>query len=571
MKNAYFYYLLFMLTTLVGYGQNENNHWILGTSDVNFSSNPPVVNTVSNSGNYGKASVSDANGNLLFYTDGMRVWNKNHQVMSGGSYPFFGGGSWIGGSFNNGIKEKNLPVIIVPHPNNDKKYYIITTFNELVSVGNGYNPGLSYHCCVVDFSDVLYPFGKIIDSRNWGSIDFLDNSTIDFSFRPVTCVKNATNDGFFIITHFPSASDGGSLVVYKVSSSGITQTSYYSIGHNIPYTNYPYNSTYTTDGVMRFSKDNLKFGELIADNGNGKSLFYALDFNNATGTFSNYTVIESNLTVGGGFYKDFEFSDDSSKAFLIKNNSEIYVKDLTNLSSPVKKLTVYDLGSNVFGTHLQRDKNDNVLVSYDGSNFLHKINNQDSYANSSVNLNFVSLSGALSSGHTLPQLIPVLQPCYTNLAIPTNVTSGTDKKQASNTITASNIISNGAGAIYHAGNSVTLTNGFHAVSGSTFRAYIEGCSNSYVARTSDNEEIKEELVKDEIKLYPNPNNGIFTIDLANESEIAVSIYDTFGKQVYHSSEKISSFAINLPNLSAGLYIAQLQGKDYNKTIKFIKK
>jgi hypothetical protein len=29
----------------------------------------------------GCATISDANGQLLFYTDGKKVWNKNHQVM----------------------------------------------------------------------------------------------------------------------------------------------------------------------------------------------------------------------------------------------------------------------------------------------------------------------------------------------------------------------------------------------------------------------------------------------------------------------------------------------------------
>lgn len=30
------------------------------------------------------ASISDSAGNLLFYTNGEKVWNKNHEVMPNG-------------------------------------------------------------------------------------------------------------------------------------------------------------------------------------------------------------------------------------------------------------------------------------------------------------------------------------------------------------------------------------------------------------------------------------------------------------------------------------------------------
>src|SRR6476469_9585349 len=33
----------------------------------------------------GSASVADDNGNLLFYTDGVTVYNKQHQVMANGT------------------------------------------------------------------------------------------------------------------------------------------------------------------------------------------------------------------------------------------------------------------------------------------------------------------------------------------------------------------------------------------------------------------------------------------------------------------------------------------------------
>ena len=73
-------------------------------------------------------------------------------------------------------------------------------------------------------------------------------------------------------------------------------------------------------------------------------------------------------------------------------------------------------------------------------------------------------------------------------------------------------------------------------------------------------------------LYPNPNKGIFTINLGFESkkEITVTIYDTQGKSIYKSSTKEAKFEINLPNLLSGIYFVKLQGENYEETVKFLK-
>lgn len=73
-------------------------------------------------------------------------------------------------------------------------------------------------------------------------------------------------------------------------------------------------------------------------------------------------------------------------------------------------------------------------------------------------------------------------PCLNDVFVTLNVTSPfIDLIQASQTITAVNTINVGATGIYHATNEVLLKAGFTAVSGSMFRAYIEGCSNDFEA------------------------------------------------------------------------------------------
>jgi hypothetical protein len=60
------------------------------------------------------ASMSDEEGNLLFYTNGLTVWNKNHEVMQNGM-GLLGEGSGTQGA------------LIIPKPGDANIYYIFTT------------------------------------------------------------------------------------------------------------------------------------------------------------------------------------------------------------------------------------------------------------------------------------------------------------------------------------------------------------------------------------------------------------------------------------------------------------
>ena len=73
----------------------------------------------------GCAAISDKNGNLLFYTDGVTVYNKNHGVM-------------LNGTGLKGHSSSTHSAIIVPKPANTAIYYILTA-DELAGVN-----GLQY-------------------------------------------------------------------------------------------------------------------------------------------------------------------------------------------------------------------------------------------------------------------------------------------------------------------------------------------------------------------------------------------------------------------------------------------
>ncbi|MBC7411661.1 MAG: hypothetical protein H7331_04320, partial [Bacteroidia bacterium] len=105
----------FMFITLHCFAQKQNNIWCFGdNAGLNFNTTTPTVLTGSQmSTNEGCASTSDSLGNLLFYTDGISVWNKTHAVMPNGTGLL-------------GSASTTQSALIVPQPGSTTLYYIFT-------------------------------------------------------------------------------------------------------------------------------------------------------------------------------------------------------------------------------------------------------------------------------------------------------------------------------------------------------------------------------------------------------------------------------------------------------------
>src|SRR3954470_5770777 len=75
-----------LLLPFVAQSQHEADNWYFGDrAAISFAGGTPVALTNSKmSIQEGVTSVSDPNGQLLFYCDGMSVWNRQHQVMPNG-------------------------------------------------------------------------------------------------------------------------------------------------------------------------------------------------------------------------------------------------------------------------------------------------------------------------------------------------------------------------------------------------------------------------------------------------------------------------------------------------------
>lgn len=155
-----------------------------------------------------------------------------------------------------------------------------------------------------------------------------------------------------------------------------------------------------------------------------------------------------------------------------------------------------------------------------------------------------------------------------------------DVLQASNNITHTGTIMSGGVGIYHAGSFVLLQNGFCAKSGSVLKAYIEGCTGSYVSKVAglkDEDFEKEELNKDllndnEIVLYPNPSSNQITIDSKNSNINSIKVIGLDGKiMINKQMMNVSSIDIDIDHLEKGVYIVEIETiQNVRETKKLIK-
>jgi len=103
---------------LYSQSNKRTNFWFFEENlGLDFNSGVPIENTscqISGTGWAATSTMSDTSGNLLFYSNGAYVWNKNHQLMVNGS----GGASYYAGS---------QAAICIPKPGTDSMFFIFTS------------------------------------------------------------------------------------------------------------------------------------------------------------------------------------------------------------------------------------------------------------------------------------------------------------------------------------------------------------------------------------------------------------------------------------------------------------
>lgn len=123
------------------------------------------------------------------------------------------------------------------------------------------------------------------------------------------------------------------------------------------------------------------------------------------------------------------------------------------------------------------------------------------------------------------------------------------------------------------GGSFTTFNGITAGNITRIQGDVGLQARSMVEIYNSEPEIDNSNLYNTIKIYPNPSQDIFNIDLSNEIEEynTIAIYDILGEMVYKDliSPKLNN-QINLAELKTGYYIAKISNETKEVQIKLIK-
>jgi hypothetical protein len=311
--------LLFCLTILLAavcsiHAQNAAKNWVFGYSariDFNSGSavvsaiNPPTITT-----REGSSSISDSDGNLLFYTDGITVWDRNHNQMSTPN------GMSLAGGYSS-----TQSALIVPCSCN--KYFIFTTGEREKKYRNG------FHYSVVDMTA----------NGGLGDVTLINRPLgLERAAEKVAAVSDG-NGGFWVVAHDIQDSTtaiGNQFNSYHIRPGGDCTLNPQPEATSNVGAIYVYGTTiYQGVGQMKISPDGTRLAVAVPSTGGINSNFVELfSFDKTTGKISTLPVgtVRARDT---HFFYGVEFSPDSKSLYAttLIGESWVYRFDITNITS----------------------------------------------------------------------------------------------------------------------------------------------------------------------------------------------------------------------------------------------
>lgn len=317
------------------FGQNETTKWFFGQyAGLNFSTNPPsIIQTSTLSNIEGSASIADANGNLLFYTNGSSVYNQQNVTMANGSGLF--------GNFSS-----TQAALILKQPGSTNLYYIFTS---------DYSGGANGNCY------------SIIDmnlAAGMGSVTIKNVQLYQPSTEKLTAARHCNGVDFWILTHELNSNVFRNFLLTSTGVNTVAVVS--SVG-----------SAYNAGaGYMKTSLDGKKVGSALFL----MNMFEVYDFNQSTGVVSNPLSLSSGTNA---FPYGCEFSPDGTKFYGTASNfnytnCSLYQWNLcagSNSAVVASQFAVTSPTADING--MQLAPNGKIYIARNGTQFLDAINSPD--------------------------------------------------------------------------------------------------------------------------------------------------------------------------------------------------
>ena len=281
------------------FAQKQTNTWYFGNQvGLDFNQTPPLpLNNGTANSQEGSAAMSDNNGRLLFYTNGVIVQNRKHLTM-------------VNGTGLKGELSSTDNVVIIPKPGNDSIYYLFT-------VGSAFEeePVFSYN--VIDMKA----------DGGFGNVIVKNNFIADTVLEKLAAIRHCNKKDFWIVVHKWNTD---AYYSYLLTASGLNPVPV------ISNTGLVINGVYNNAiGTLKFSSKGNKLAAIHSFFNDAVEL---LDFDNTTGVISNPVIFNPNAIPRQinftGIY-GAEFSPDGKLLYVSSNHSNpepsiLYQFDITN-------------------------------------------------------------------------------------------------------------------------------------------------------------------------------------------------------------------------------------------------
>jgi hypothetical protein len=370
-----------------------NQHWVFGqNAGLDFSTNPPTptsgnaINTFE-----GCASISDANGNLLMYTDGIKIWDAAHNVRYSALL---------------GDSSSTQSAIIVPDPGNSKRYYVLTMDGS--SSGSG--PYNHFDGVRLDVTNpglwVIVPISTLT----------VMPSTAGFSpAEKLTAVPHKNCKDTWVVTvlqagQLSTAIGLGTFRVFLINAAGISHV-----------VDTPMNVDVYDVGHLKSSPDASMLA--LANDGSGQVRIYPFDNTTGAINIAGQRVVNMPSTPQGIIRRVYgvEFSPNNKLLYfgnlsaVVGNTAQqtgyIFQVDLTQtVLSPLQLAAIPNAGGSYAIGALQRGIDGRIYVAKPGESKLAVILNPDVLGvGCNFTDNYISLPANSFSKLGLPNIFP--NPC----------------------------------------------------------------------------------------------------------------------------------------------------------------
>lgn len=230
----------------------------------------------------GSACITAPSGQMLFYSAGDSVFNRQNVSM-------------VNGRGLMGYRSVTQSSLIVPYPNRNGRYLLFTLARTIDTSGLRYN--------VIDMN-LAGGLGAVLNGQK--NLLLLEGAPVNFLTEKMTAVKHCNGNDYWVVVHRYNSNE---FIVFPIDSNGVGVPSFQQVGtpHTPAIGTTPQRAQ---RGYMVFSPDGHRLA--LALNGpNANNLIEVFDFDKSTGTISN----PLRLPARGGEY-GLAFSPSSARLFI---------------------------------------------------------------------------------------------------------------------------------------------------------------------------------------------------------------------------------------------------------------